>query len=55
MRTIQWMIKNKQIEEGKSIAGSKRNLFSLYDKFVPDTYDISYVDAYYRGGGDGKS
>ena len=49
MRAIQWMIRNGQKKKAIDLLDINTKYFP-YNKLVPETYDISYVDAYYQVG-----
>jgi hypothetical protein len=49
MRTAQWMIKHGDMQKAKDLLGLNSKYFP-YTKFVPETYDISYVDLYFQVG-----
>ncbi|MDP4290350.1 MAG: DUF2723 domain-containing protein, partial [Bacteroidota bacterium] len=54
IRTAQWMIRNHQINKAKDLLGLNEKYFP-YDKFVPETYDLSYIELYYLVGEKAKA
>ena len=54
MRAIQWMIRNGQMKKAIALLDLNTKYFP-YNKFVPESYDISYVDAYYQVGETAKA
>jgi len=54
LRTAQWMIKNGDVQKAKNLLGLNEKYFP-YSKFVPETYDLSYVDLYFQVGDKDKA
>ena len=53
-RTIQWMIEHRQVEKAKALLEVNAKYFP-YAKFVPETYDLSFVESYYQVGETAKA
>jgi hypothetical protein len=54
LRTVQWMIRNGDVQKAKNLLGLNDKYFP-YSKFVPETYDLSYVDLYFQVGDKDKA
>jgi hypothetical protein len=48
-RTAQWMIRNGDMQKAKNLLALNEKYFP-YSKFVPESYDLSYVDMYFQVG-----
>src|ERR1035437_3025176 len=49
LRTTQWMIRNGDIKKAKDLLGLNEKYFPN-TKFVPETYDLAYVELYFMVG-----
>jgi hypothetical protein len=54
LRTVEWMIKNGQMDKAKALLAVNAKYFP-YSKFVPETYDLNYTEMYYQVGETAKA